>query len=41
MTSRFATALELHDFIQKEMPWYRPGSLTEKDGWAAPPISFI
>ncbi|MGZ6317644.1 MAG: c-type cytochrome [Anaerolineales bacterium] len=34
MTSRFATALELHDFIQKEMPWYRPGSLTEKDGWA-------
>jgi hypothetical protein len=35
LTSRFATALDLHDFIQNNMPWYRPGILTEKDGWAA------
>ena len=33
--ARFATALDLHDFIQNTMPWYRPGSLTEKDSWAA------
>ena len=32
--ARFASAQDLHDFIQAEMPWYRPGSLTEKDGWA-------
>ena len=33
--NRFATASDLYELIQYEMPWYRPGSLTEKDAWAA------
>ncbi len=32
--SAFATAQELHDFIQAEMPWQNPNSLTEKDSWS-------
>ena len=32
--SHFATAQNLHDFIQSAMPWYSPGSLTEKDSWS-------
>lgn len=34
MRSRFTTAQDLHDFIQNAMPWYDPGSLTEKDSWS-------
>lgn len=33
--SGFASALELHDFIQTEMPWQNPNSLTAKDSWSA------
>ncbi len=32
--ARFSTAADLHDFIQAEMPWYRPGSLETRDAWA-------
>ena len=32
--ARFATAQDLHDLIQAEMPWYRPGNLTDKDSWS-------
>jgi cytochrome c len=32
--SRFDTADDLYQLIQNEMPWYNPGSLTEKDAWA-------
>lgn len=32
--SHFATAQNLHDFIQSSMPWYNPGSLTGKDSWS-------
>jgi cytochrome c len=31
--SQFATAQDLHDFIQNFMPWNNPKSLTEKDSW--------
>ncbi len=30
----FGTALSLHTFIAKYMPWHNPGSLTEKDSWS-------
>jgi len=30
----FGTALNLHTFIAKYMPWHNPGSLTEKDSWS-------
>lgn len=33
--SQFGTAAQLQSFIQIEMPWYNPGSLTSKDSWAA------
>ncbi len=32
--SPFSTAQDLYDFIQAQMPWYRPGSLVQKDAWA-------
>ncbi len=32
--SQFGTAQDLHDLIQVSMPWYNPGSLTERDSWA-------
>jgi cytochrome c5 len=32
--AQFSTAADLHSFIQAQMPWYRPGSLVEKDAWA-------
>ena len=31
--SQFATANDLYEFIQNEMPWQNPGSLTERDAW--------
>lgn len=31
----FGDAQALHDFIQSEMPWQNPNSLTEKDSWSA------
>ncbi len=31
----FSDAQALHDFIQSEMPWQNPNSLTEKDSWSA------
>jgi quinol-cytochrome oxidoreductase complex cytochrome b subunit len=30
---RFTTALELKEYIKKMMPWWDPGSLSEKDSW--------
>lgn len=30
----FATAGDLHDYIQATMPWQDPNSLTEDEGWA-------
>jgi hypothetical protein len=30
----FASALELHDFIQRTMPWQDPGGLTDKESWS-------
>lgn len=33
VVARFASALELHDFIQAEMPWQAPGSLTDEEYW--------
>jgi len=33
--SAFATAQDLHDFVQVSMPWQNPNSLTEKDSWSA------
>jgi len=30
----FATASDLHDYIQATMPWQDPNSLTEDEGWA-------
>jgi len=33
VVARFANALELHDFIQKRMPWQAPGSLTDEEYW--------
>ncbi len=32
--AHFNTARDLYNFIQAEMPWYRPGSLVAKDAWA-------
>ncbi len=32
--SPFATAQDLHDFVQSYMPWQNPRSLTSKDSWA-------
>ena len=32
--SRFATAKDLHDYIQVAMPWYQPGNLTARDSWS-------
>jgi cytochrome c len=32
--NHFATANDLYELIQNEMPWYRPGSLTERDAWS-------
>jgi len=31
--ARFTTAQELKDYIKKFMPWWDPGSLSEKDSW--------
>lgn len=31
--ARFATALELHDYLQAAMPWHAPGSLSEVEYW--------
>ena len=33
LLTRFATALDLHDFIQTDMPWYAPGSLSAEEYW--------
>jgi cytochrome c len=33
MRERFATALQLHDFIAKVMPYQAPGSLSPSDYW--------
>lgn len=33
VVARFANASELHDFIQTEMPWQAPGSLTDEEYW--------
>ena len=33
LLTRFATALDLHDFIQTEMPWQAPGSLSAEQYW--------
>jgi mono/diheme cytochrome c family protein len=33
MRSRFSTALDLHDYIKKEMPWQKPGSLNDEEYW--------
>jgi cytochrome c len=33
VVARFATAADLHAFIQQNMPWYAPGSLNENDYW--------
>jgi hypothetical protein len=30
----FATARDLHDYIQARMPWQEPNMLTEEEGWA-------
>lgn len=30
----FATAKDLHDYIQATMPWQEPNMLTEEEGWA-------
>jgi mono/diheme cytochrome c family protein len=30
----FATARDLHDYIQATMPWQEPNMLTEDEGWA-------
>jgi mono/diheme cytochrome c family protein len=30
----FATAKDLHDYIQATMPWQEPNMLTEDEGWA-------
>lgn len=32
--TRFTTALELKEYIQKTMPWWKPGSLDEEKSWA-------
>ncbi|GAB4397923.1 MAG: hypothetical protein OHK0031_17720 [Anaerolineales bacterium] len=32
--TRFTTAQELKDYIQKTMPWWNPGSLNEEKSWA-------
>jgi hypothetical protein len=31
--ARFATALELHDFLQSTMPWHAPGSREPEEYW--------
>ncbi len=31
--TRFANAQELHDFILANMPWWKPGSLTDEEAW--------
>lgn len=31
--ARFATALELHDYLRAAMPWHAPGSLKEDEYW--------
>lgn len=33
MVARFANAQELHDFIQRKMPWQAPGSLRDEEYW--------
>jgi mono/diheme cytochrome c family protein len=30
----FATASDLHTYIERAMPWQDPGTLTDKDSWA-------
>ena len=31
--ARFATALDLHNFIKENMPWQAPGSLSDEEYW--------
>lgn len=33
VTARFATVLDLHDYMKKNMPWQAPGSLTDEEYW--------
>jgi mono/diheme cytochrome c family protein len=33
LLTRFATALDLHDFIQNNMPWQAPGTLSPEEYW--------
>ncbi len=33
MRARFSTALDLHDYIKNEMPWQKPGSLSDEEYW--------
>ena len=33
MVNRFANALELHDYLQAQMPWQAPGTLTAEEYW--------
>jgi len=33
LLTRFTTALDLHDFIQTNMPWQAPGSLSAEEYW--------
>jgi cytochrome c len=33
VTARFATVLDLHDYVKKNMPWQAPGSLTDEEYW--------